>query len=361
MKVNAEGITHKTDAGGVFLNLGTASEVRSAYQRIIDNIARNRPAAVMDGVCVESMVVKPNGRELLVGVTSDQVFGPVITFGSGGTTVEVQADRAVALPPLNAVLVRDLIAGTRVSRMLGPFRNLPAADVAALEAVLLRVSEMVCELPELREMDINPLIVDEHGAVAADARVVVEYRPAGADRYAHMAIHPYPAYLVSPWQLPDGTDVLIRPIRPEDADLVRDFVAGLSEEARFFRFMNVLQELSGPLLVRLTQLDYSKEIALLAVTAASPETELGVARFSVNPDGESCEFAIVLADHVTGKGLGQKLLATLIEVARMRGLRRIGGEVLASNHPMLALAQTLGFSVVPVPNNPDLLSISLRL
>ncbi len=361
MKVNAEGITHKTDAGGVFLNLGTASEVRSAYQRIIDNIARNRPAAVMDGVCVESMVVKPNGRELLVGVTSDQVFGPVITFGSGGTTVEVQADRAVALPPLNAVLVRDLIAGTRVSRMLGPFRNLPAADVAALEAVLLRVSEMVCELPELREMDINPLIVDEHGAVAADARVVVEYRPAGADRYAHMAIHPYPAYLVSPWQLPDGTDVLIRPIRPEDADLVRDFVAGLSEEARFFRFMNALQELSGPLLVRLTQLDYSKEIALLAVTAASPETELGVARFSVNPDGESCEFAIVLADHVTGKGLGQKLLATLIEVARMRGLRRIGGEVLASNHPMLALAQTLGFSVVPVPNNPDLLSISLRL
>ena len=361
MKVNAQGITHKTDAGGVSLNLGSASEVRSAYQRIADNIRRNRPDAVMDGVCVESMVVKPNGRELLIGVTSDPVFGPVITFGAGGTAVEVIGDRAVALPPLNAVLARDMIAGTRVSRMLGPFRNLPAADLEALEAVLLRVSEMVCELPALREMDINPLILDEDGAIAADARVVLEYRHTGADRYGHMAIYPYPAHLVSDWQLPDGTDVVIRPIRPEDAELVRDFVAGLSDEARFFRFMHVLQALSGPMLVRLTQIDYSKEIALVAVTAAAPETELGVARFSLNPDGESCEFAIVLADHATGRGLGQKLLTTLIEVARLRGLRRIGGEVLASNHPMLALAQTLGFGVAPVPDNPDLLSISLRL
>ncbi|MBU3694725.1 MAG: bifunctional acetate--CoA ligase family protein/GNAT family N-acetyltransferase [Rhodocyclaceae bacterium] len=361
MKVNAEGITHKTDAGGVFLNLGTASEVRSAYQRIVDNIRRNRPGAVMDGVCVESMVVKPNGRELLIGVTSDPVFGPVITFGAGGTTVEVQADRAVALPPLNAVLAREMIGRTRVSRMLGPFRNLPAADADALEAVLLRVSEMVCEIPALREMDINPLILDEHGAVAADARVVVEYRHTGPDRYAHMAIHPYPAHLVSRWQMPDGTDIVIRPIRPEDAGLVRDFVAGLSEEARFFRFMNVLQELSGAQLVRLTQLDYSKEIALLAVTASAPETELGVARFAVNPDGESCEFAIVLADRATGKGLGQKLLSALIDVARSRGLRRIGGEVLATNHAMLGLAQTLGFEIEPLAGSPDVVAIGLPL
>jgi acetyltransferase len=361
MKVNAEGITHKTDAGGVFLNLSTASEVRGAYQRIADNIARNRPRAVTDGVCVESMVVKPNGRELMIGVTTDPVFGPVITFGSGGTTVEIQADRAVALPPLNAVLVRDLIRGTRVAKMLGPFRNLPAADLEALEAVLLRVSEMVCELPVLREMDINPLILDEHGAIAADARVVVEYRHTGTDPYAHMAIHPYPAHLVSQWQMADGTDITIRPIRPEDAALVRTFVAGLSDEARFFRFMNVLQELSEPMLVRLTQLDYSKEIALLAVTATAPETELGVARFFVNPDGETCEFAIVLDDSMTGKGLGQKLLTALIEVARSRGLRRIGGEVLASNHAMLRLAQTLGFELAPMAGSPDVVAIGLSL
>jgi acetyltransferase len=273
----------------------------------------------------------------------------------------VQADRAVALPPLNAVLAREMIGRTRVSRMLGPFRNLPAADLEALEAVLLRVSEMVCEIPALREMDINPLILDETGAIAADARVVLEYRHTGADRYAHMAIHPYPAHLVSRWQMPDGTDVVIRPIRPEDAGLVRDFVAGLSEEARFFRFMNVLQELSGAQLVRLTQLDYSKEIALLAVTATAPETELGVARFSVNPDGESCEFAIVLADRATGKGLGQKLLSALIDVARSRGLRRIGGEVLANNHAMLGLAQTLGFEIEPLSGSPDVVAIGLRL
>ena len=266
MKVNSPDITHKTDAGGVLLNLNNAQAVRAAYQHIIDNVQHNRPNAQMDGISIEPMIVKPNGRELMIGVTSDPVFGPVITFGAGGTTVEVMGDRAVALPPLNNFLVQELIQGTRISKMLGAFRHMAPANMAALEDVLLRVSEMVCELPLLKEMDINPLIVDEHGALAADARVVVEYRQPSADRYAHMAIYPYPTHLVSQWQLADGTDITIRPIRPEDAELEQEFVRDLSEESKYFRFMNSMQELTETMLVRFTQIDYSREMALIAVT-----------------------------------------------------------------------------------------------
>jgi acetyltransferase len=345
MKVNSHDITHKSDAGGVLLNLNNAHEVRAAYQHIFDNIKRNRPSAKVDGISIEPMIVKPNGRELMIGVTSDPVFGPVITFGAGGTAVEIMGDRAVALPPLNQFLVKDLIQGTRIAKMLGKFRNMAPAKMSALEDVLLRVSEMVCELPLLKEMDINPLILDENGALAADARVVVEYRQPTADRYAHMAIHPYPAHLISEWQLADGTDITIRPIRPEDAELVQNFVRGLSEESKYFRFMNSMQELTEAMLVRFTQIDYSREIALIAVTLLeNKEIELGVARFAMNPDGNSCEFAVVVADNMTGKGLGQKLMVSLMEAARSKGLKTIEGEVLKTNHNMLKLVNRLGFN-----------------
>jgi acetyltransferase len=287
----------------------------------------------------------------MVGVTNDPVFGPIITFGAGGTMVEVMGDRSVALPPLNTFLVKDLIQDTKAAKMLAAFRHMPAVDIAALESVLLRVSEMVCELPALMEMDINPLIVDENGALAADARVVVGFRTPSADRYAHMAIYPYPSHLVSNWQLSDGTNILIRPIRPEDAELEQTFVHELSEESRYFRFMNSIQELSQAMLVRFTQIDYSREIALIAVTqphsrnAAQPEIELGVARFATNPDGESCEFAIVIADNMHGKGLGSKLMTALMDAARERGLKVIQGEVLSQNSHMLKLMKNLKFTI----------------
>ena len=346
MKVNSRDITHKSDAGGVMLNLGNAQGVRAAYHEITENVRSNRPGAHMDGISIQPMIVKPNGRELMVGVTNDPVFGPVITFGAGGTMVEVMGDRSVTLPPLNAFLVRDLIKGTHVAKLLGAFRHMPPANMEALESVLLRVSEMVCELPMLMEMDINPLIVDEHGALAADARVMVEFRQPSADRYAHMAIYPYPTHLVSLWQLADGTDITIRPIRPEDAELVQAFVRNLSEQSRFFRFMNSVQELSQAMLVRFTQIDYSREMALMAVTEVEgKEVELGVARFAINPDGESCEFALVIADSMHGKGLGQKLMTALMDAARSKGLKVIEGEVLKNNADMLHLMDRLGFEV----------------
>ncbi|MDD5180921.1 MAG: bifunctional acetate--CoA ligase family protein/GNAT family N-acetyltransferase [Gallionellaceae bacterium] len=345
MKVNSRNITHKSDAGGVKLNLGNAQAVRAAYQEICENIKHNRPEAHMDGISIEPMIVKANGRELMVGVTNDGVFGPIITFGAGGTLVEVMGDRAVALPPLNSFLVKDLIQDTHVAKMLGAFRHMPPANMEALESVLLRVSEMVCELPMLMEMDINPLIVDEHGVLAADARVMVELRQPSADRYAHMAIYPYPTHLISNWQLADGTDITIRPIRPEDAEVEQKFVHDLSEESRYFRFMNSVQELTPTMLVRFTQIDYSREMALIAVTEEhGKEIELGVTRFTTNPDGESCEFALVVADRMCGKGLGQKLMTVLMDAARSKGLKIMEGEVLKNNSNMLKLMTRLGFT-----------------
>jgi acetyltransferase len=346
MKINSPDITHKTDAGGVMLNLTNAQAVRSAYHEIIENLQRYRPEARFDGISIEPMIVKPNGRELMIGVARDPVFGPMITFGAGGTSVEVMGDCSVMLPPLNTLLVKDMIQHTRVSKMLGAFRHMPPADMQALESVLLRVSEMTCELPMLMEMDINPLILDESGVVAVDARVVVELHQPSADRYAHMAIHPYPAHLVTNWQLTDGTDLVIRPIRPEDAGIEQAFVRNLSEEARYFRFMNSVQELSDAMLVRFTQIDYSREMALVAVTEEnSHEVELGVTRYVINPDGESCDFALVIADRMRGKGLGHRLMTALMDAARSRGLKVMEGEVLKSNASMLKLMQRLNFSI----------------
>lgn len=362
MKINSPDVSHKTDAGGVVLNLANAHQVRAAYQHIIDNVQHNLPNAKMDGISIEPMIVKPNGRELMVGVTNDPVFGPVITFGAGGTSVEIMGDRAVALPPLNNFLVKDLIQGTHIAKMLGHFRNMAPANMAALEDVLLRVSEMVCELPLLMEMDINPLILDETGALAADARVVVAYREVKADRYSHMAIYPYPTHLVTHWQLSDGADITIRPIRPEDAILVKRFVHDLSDESKYFRFMNSVQELTEEMLARLTQIDYSREMALIAVIdEAGREDELGVARYAINPDGNTCEFALVIADNISGKGLGQKLMVSLMEAARSHGLSVIEGEVLNNNHRMLKLMTRLGFTLKTSEDDHSVMKVSKEL
>jgi acetyltransferase len=230
---------------------------------------------------------------------------------------------------------------------------MPEINMEALESVLLRVSEMVCELPMLTEMDINPLIVDENCALAADARVVVEFKSPSVDRYAHMAICPYPTYMMSDWQLADGTNITIRPIRPEDTKLVQEFVKNLSEESRYFRFMNSIHELSHEMLVRFTQIDYSREAALIAVKQddTGQEIELGVARFSTNPDGESCEFALVIADSMSGKGLANKLMNTLMEVAREKGFKSIQGEVLSNNVLMLNLMKHLNFEIKTSPDD----------
>jgi len=362
MKIDSPDITHKSDVNGVHLNIDSDAAVRETWNQLHADAERLQPDARIVGITVERMHTSHYGRELMIGVMRDPVFGPVISFGSGGTSVEVLRDRAVALPPLNEIIIEGMIAKTRVARMLKRFRNMPPIDEQALEQVLLRVSEMVCELPAIREMDINPLIVDERGLVAVDARITVDQDAsdeAGAcvtDRYAHMAIHPYPAHLVDTHTLSDGTELTVRPIRPEDAKIEQEFVRRLSEESKYFRFMQAVSELTPQMLVRFTQIDYDREMALIAVHEQPDGSELqvAVARYTMDPDRTACEFALTVADEWQGRGVGYHLMEKLMEVARTRGMDTIHGEVLAANSHMLGLMQRLGFEIRMSPDETDI-------
>jgi acetyltransferase len=362
MKIYSEDISHKSDVGGVALDIGNAADVRGAYHGLMDRVHKARPEAALQGVTVEQMLRTPNGREVMIGVINDPVFGPVISFGAGGTWVEVMKDVAVALPPINRRLARDLISRTKIATMLEQFRNLPAANIDALVDVLLRVSNMACELPWLQEMDINPLILDENGMVAVDARIVVGVPRPSTDPYHHMAIHPYPADLETHFQLPDGTNVTIRPIRPEDAEIEADFIRDLSDEAKYFRFMHAIDELTPEMLARFTQIDYDREMALIAVTYEDGhEVEHGVVRYITNPDQNSCEFALVISDTLQGHGIGQRMLNRLMEIARSRGLDMIEGEVLSENHRMLQMIKTMGFQIQMSDDDPTIQNVSKML
>lgn len=362
MKINSVDVVHKTDVGGVRLNISDAHSVRQTYKELVDHVQEQCPDATIDGVIVEQMYSTPNARELMVGIVNDQIFGPVISFGSGGTSVEVINDNAVALPPLNRCLAEDLIDRTNAKKMLGGFRNLPPIDLDALIDVLLRVSSIACELPTIQEMDINPLIVDENGAIAVDASFKVNYAVVSNDRYHHMAIHPYPYHMVHNTQLPDGTNITIRPIRPEDAEIETEFINSLSSEAKYFRFMQGLHQLTASMLVRFTQIDYYQEMALIAVTQVEEqEKELGVARYVINPDKTSCEFALVVTDTRQNQGLGHRLMQQLMEVARHRGLTVMEGEVLSNNHKMLGLMKSLKFSISTDPEDMNIQKVVKRL
>jgi acetyltransferase len=348
MKILSPQIVHKSDVGGVRLNVGDARSVKRVYRELLEQVRAVQPQAQIEGVVVEQMAARAQGRELMAGVARDAVFGPVVSFGIGGVAVEVTGDRAVALPPLNGVIINSLIAKTRAAKLMEGFRHWPAVNRPAVEHVLRRISEMLCELPSIQEMDINPLIADQQGALAVDARIVVAVGHPNVGRYDHLAIHPYPTDLVTHWQAPDGSDVVLRPIRPEDADIEQNFVRELSPQAKYFRFMHAVQELTPLMLVRFTQIDYDREMAFIAVTDTDgTEREIGVARYTLRPNGDACEFAIVVADQWRGRGLGTRLMSVLMECAKARGIRLMEGEVLAENANMLRLMQRLGFAVRP--------------
>ena len=354
MKVDSPDLVRKSDAGGVRLNITNAPSVRNAYHDIIEVVQKRHPNARINGVSIEPYLARPNGRELMIGVERDPTFGPIITFGAGGTEVEIFSDRAVALPPLNQYLAQDLIRSTRAAKLLGEFRNMPPINMEALEDVLLHISEMVCELPWLQELDLNPLIVDENGAIAADARIVIDHAATSGDRYSHMAIHPYPSHLVQEWEQPNGLVITIRPIRPEDAEMEQDFVKNLSDESKYYRFMDTLRELTQSMLVRFTQIDYDREMALVATLPEKDgkTVQIAVARYVTNPDGETVEFALAVADAWQKHGIGRKLMSALIESARLKGYRAIVGDVLSQNTKMFRLMGSLGFTIHPHPDDP---------
>ena len=362
MKILSADIAHKTDVGGVRLGLVDPQSVRNSYQAILHDVARARPDAALEGVLIEPLYRQRHARELMIGVVRDPVFGPAISFGLGGLLVEVIRDRAVALPPLNAFLAAELIRRTRAGAALQPLRGAPAADEAAVIDVLLRVSDIVCELPNVGAMDLNPVIVTDTGAAVLDARIGIVPRAAAARPYDHMAIHPYPSALETRVGVAGGVTVTLRPIRPEDASIEREFVHGLSEQSRFLRFMFGLKDLTPAMLSRFTQIDYDREIALIAVMdTPGGEKQIGVARYTMLPDEETCEFAIVVADEWQGKGLARQLLGRLAEVARARGLRTMTGVTLRENTRMIELSRSLGFETKTDREDPELVQMTLPL
>ncbi len=363
LKIDSPDIVHKTDVRGVALNIQNAAGVRDTWLELMERVSRLKPGAHINGITVQNMSGKPDGRELYIGVRTDEQFGPAITFGAGGTMIELITDRAIELPPLNQFLAHRLISRVRSSEMLDEWRGAPPADRAALERILLRVSEMVCALPQLREMDINPVILDETGALVVDARIVVEQDMAESGSYPHLAILPYPSDRESEWPMRNGNRYKIRPLHPHDAQMLQTLVRGLSQESRYFRFISSMRELPDRMLARFTLIDYDREMALVAVYVertpnaeggfAETEKIIGVSRYVTNPDKSSCEFSLLIADEFTGQGLGTRLMLSIIDVARSKGLSTVEGVVLSKNTPMLKLMRSLEFQVKLYEDDPD--------
>ena len=346
LKIVSRDITHKSDVGGVRLDLRDQASLDHAVSEMLQAVRTARPDARIDGFTVQPMVRRPHAQEVIVGASIDSVFGPVILCGQGGTAVEVTADSAVALPPLNRSLARELVSRTRVSRLLAGYRDHPPARMDALYDVLIAVSQMLADLPQLAELDINPLYVDESGAIALDARIRVAARPvAGAERFA---ILPYPSQWVRTltW---NGREITLRPIRPEDEAQHRRFLEQLDPEDIRMRIFQTRRELPRSELARLTQIDYDREMAFIAEGSdaqGAPET-LGVARTVSDPDRVEAEFAIIVRSDLKGAGLGKLLFAQLIEHARSRGIGRLVGIILRENTRMLNLARAMGFEADP--------------
>jgi acetyltransferase len=355
LKVVSPQILHKSDVGGVVLGLASADDVRVAATSMLQRLAQQRPDAVIEAFTVQAMAQRPGAHELIVGIASDAVFGPVVLFGEGGTAVELRRDRAIALPPLNDALAHDLIGKTQVARLLAGYRGKPAADMAALVGTLLRVSQMACDLPELAELDINPLLADAQGVVALDARIRV--RRCAPGEPSRLAVRPYPAGLAQTVQL-QGQVLQVRPIRPEDGERLKAFYAAASPEDLRLRFFSSRREVPLTELARYSQIDYDRDMTFIALDSAGAMA--GEVRAVCDPDNISAEFAIHVAGPWQGKGLGRQLLDKLIAYVRSRGTQELVGQCLEQNEGMAALARRCGFEVDVVPS-ADTLSLRLKL
>ena len=360
LKILSPDITHKTDVGGVALDLETSAALRRAAAAMRERIGQLRPDAKVAGFTVQRMARRPRAHELIVGAATDPIFGPVVLFGHGGTAVEVIRDRAVALPPLNMGLSAELISRTRIARLLAGVRDYPAVDMAALQLVLVQVSQLIADLPEIVELDINPLYSDDKGVIALDARIRVERTSIkGADRFA---IRPYPQKLAETVTLLNGRRVMLRPIRPEDEPAHSEFFGRLSPDDIRFRFFGLVRSLPHSEMARFTQIDYDREMAFVAVVAepdAPPET-LGVVRTVTDPDNQRAEFAIIVRSDIKGQGLGYHLMRKMIDYCRSRGTQLMVGQVMRENKRMQALAHDLGFEANPLAEG-DAIEVRLDL
>ena len=362
MKISSPDISHKSDVGGVNLNIGSADELKKAFSEMMEKVKKKQPDAKIEGVTIQKMVASYDS-ELIVGSKKDPVLGPVILFGAGGTEAEFFKDVAVGLPPLNQILARRVLEQTKAYKLLSQgFRNKPPVNLRLLDETLVRVSNLIVDFPEIKELDINPLVISGDTAIALDARIILDEEVAAkkVEEHAHLIISPYPTKYLQPWRCRDGRPVILRPIRPEDEPLERELIAGLSSESSRFRFFYIIKEITHEMLSRFCNIDYDREMAIIAeYTSDGKKRNVGVGRLIIEPGRETGEFAIVVADDFQGSGLGLKLLDNMIGVAQDKGLNSIYGIVLNDNWKMIGLAKNLGFTVKKLSNEESRVTLEL--
>ncbi len=345
LKILSPQIVHKTDAGGVVLDIASEAELREAFDLIIKRAKEYNPEAEIRGVTIQPMI-KKRGYEIILGAKTDPLFGPVILFGMGGVGVELFKDVAIGLPPLNQILARRIMEETKVYQLLKGYRNAPPANLRLLEGIMVRFSRMLVDFPQLKEVDINPLLIDEKEALALDARIVIDKERVFAELepHEHLVISPYPIKYETLWKLRDGQIVLLRPIKPEDEPLWLEMFKNFSEQTIHHRFFNVIEETPHEVRVRYCNIDYDREIAIVAELPGDGQRKiLGVVRLVIEPDGKTGEIAIVVADSWQGLGLGSKMLDHMIEICKDKKLETIYGLLLSDNYLAINLMKKMGF------------------
>jgi acetyltransferase len=361
MKIVSPDINYKSDAGGVVPGIGSEEELRSGYDVMLRRVRARCPQATLTGVSIQKMVEKID-YEIILGAKKDQDFGSVILFGMGGVDVEVYRDFSLGLPPLNQSLARKLMEETRVYRLLQGYRGKPAADLRTLEQIILNFSNLITDFPEIAEMDINPIALSVGRVVALDARIVLDpLYVDGQQAHPHLIISPYPARYVTHWSL-SGIDVVLRPIRPEDEPLEHEMLTSLSEKTLKERFFQTIKKITHEMHVRLCNIDYEREIAIVAeIKEGEKRSIIGIGRLIMEPDRKTAEFAVLVHDRFQGKGLGYKLVDTVIGIGHERNVREIYGFVLSENSKMINMCTKLGCTIEPMEQEEGITRVSLAL
>ncbi|MFH0977699.1 MAG: bifunctional acetate--CoA ligase family protein/GNAT family N-acetyltransferase [Candidatus Woesearchaeota archaeon] len=348
MKILSQDIIHKTNVGGVKVGIKSAAEAKSAFTQIISSAKKAMPKARIEGVFVEKMVSKK--YELLIGAKKDPLFGPVIVFGMGGVAVEVFKDTSIGLPPLNMALAMRLISETTIYNLLKGYRGMPGVDLKSIQFLLYKFAYLVMDFPEIKEIDINPFAVDESGGIVLDAKVVLDEAVIGkpVKPYSHMVISPYPKEYIIKWKTKKGKPVIIRPIKPEDEELCREMFSSFSEATQRLRFFTVIKDISHDLLVRFTQIDYDREISLVAeVEEKRKKKIIGLVRLVQNLSDSSAEFSLVVSDSLQGQGLGSKFTDYILEIAKGRNIKRVYADFSFDNAPISSIFKKRGFRLTP--------------
>ena len=363
MKILSPQISHKSDVGGVRLGLTSPEAVGAAFVEMLEMVAKRRPDATVEGVILQSMIERPAALELIAGVADDPTFGPVVLFGHGGTAVEAVNDKALALPPLDMRLARDLIAETRIARLMAGYRDVPAVQGDAVALLLVKLSHLSADLPEIRELDLNPVLADAEGVIALDARIVIAPLAEGPSRdfaNTRFAIRPYPRQWEREIVLSNGRALHLRPLRTDDVRLYEEFFRHVTRDDLRRRFFAAMSSVSAAMIARLTQIDYGRTMAFLALDAKNGEL-IGVVRLQTDANGEHGEFAILVRSDAKGQGLGWALMQHCIDFARAEGLTTVEGQVLTSNKAMLKMCAEFGFVIEADPVAPEVSNVTLRL